>query len=52
MKLEFIFFTIMILIYMKISFDFLLNNIDKIMNKKKLYFNENDIKKLLVIIIY
>ena len=37
---------------MKISFDFLFNNIDKIMNKKKLYFNENDIKKLLVIIIY
>ena len=32
---------------MKISFDFLLNNIDKILNKKKLYFNENDIKKLL-----
>ena len=32
---------------MKIAFDFLLNNIDKIINKKKLYFDENNIKKLL-----
>ena len=32
---------------MKIAFDFLLNNIDKILNKKKLYFDENNIKKLL-----
>ena len=31
---------------MKIAFDFLLNNIDKILNKKKLYFDENNIKKL------